>query len=487
MEYTADYDSPSQKPGLVASIPDINSYTSPPPPPLHTSPASAELLFSQHAFADGHHSTMSSEPDYAQDDGSQIPDDANARRRSINSSKRAAQNRAAQRAFRLRRERYVTSLEEKARNYDRLESAYIDLQRENHQLRAHLQKTLSENAALRAHLATSAPVSPSLSGSLATPFSPGAPVTTPISGALAQQPLPHQPQLAESSLFHRQAPQQQQQQQQPHAQQQRPQHHQSHSHSLSHSHQLSQEQLRHTGKRSAGSENSPYAFGYTQAARHSPSHTSTSPTTTTSYHSSMPHARPPPQSQQSAGVSASSLLHRRPQSPSGAQYHQRPTAIPCQLRREHSLQHLGSNSPPLSSTTTGMPHAAVSPIQTFGYARRFETLHTGTPSVVFASPVECMSSPGSAWDNNAGMETSPTATGALPQYRPPIGSESVSSCSSATAAQMLPSVREITMSIGALLPTSPHSDHGPSTHQQFSQEGPSNQMDDTIDSKRRPW
>ncbi|KAJ1874233.1 hypothetical protein LPJ71_011696, partial [Coemansia sp. S17] len=63
---------------------------------------------------------MSSEPDYAQDDGSQIPDDANARRRSINSSKRAAQNRAAQRAFRLRRERYVTSLEEKARNYDRL-------------------------------------------------------------------------------------------------------------------------------------------------------------------------------------------------------------------------------------------------------------------------------------------------------------------------------------------------------------------------------
>ncbi|KAJ2866063.1 hypothetical protein GGH94_001768 [Coemansia aciculifera] len=482
MEYPADYDSPSQQPGLAASIPDIKSYTS--PPPLHPPSASAELLFSQHAFADGQHSTISSEPDYAQDDGSQIPDDANARRRSINSSKRAAQNRAAQRAFRLRRERYVTSLEEKARNYDRLESAYIDLQRENHQLRAHLQKTLSENAALRAHLATSAPVSPSLSGSLATPFSPGVPATTPISGALAQQPLPHQPQLAESSLFHRQTPQQQS-----HAQLQRPHHHQSHSHSLSHSHshQLSQEQLRHTGRRSAGSENSPYGFGYTQAARHSPSHTSTSPTTTTNYHSSMPHARPPPQSQQSTGAPASSLLHRRPQSPGGAQYQQRPAAMPCQLRREHSLQHLESNSPPLSSTTSGMPHAAVSPIQTFGYTRRFETLHTGTASVAFASPVECMSSPGSAWENNAGMETSPTATGALPQYRPPIGSESASSCSSATAAQMLPSVREITMSIGALLPTSPHSDHGPSAHQQFSQESSSNQMDDTADSKRRPW
>ncbi|KAJ2699280.1 hypothetical protein H4218_002756 [Coemansia sp. IMI 209128] len=473
MDYPADYASPSQQPGLAASIPDINPYTSPPPPPLHPPPAaSAELLFSQHTFADSQHSAISSEPDYTHDDGSQILDDANARRRSINSSKRAAQNRAAQRAFRLRRERYVTSLEEKARNYDRLESAYMDLQRENHQLRAHLQKTLSENAAMRAHLATSAPVSPSLSGSLASPFSPGAPVAVPISGALAQQPLPHQPQLAESSLFHRQTPQQQ-----------RPHHHQSHSHSLSHSHQLSQEQLRHTGRRSACSDNPPYAVGYSQAARHSPSHTSTSPTTA-NYHSSTSHARPPPQS---IGAATSSLLHRRPQSPGGAQFQQRPAAIPCQLRREHSLQHLDSSSPPLSQAATGMPHAAVSPIQTFGYTRRFEALHTGTASMAFASPVECMSPPGSTWDNSAGMETSPTASGGMAQYRPPVGSESASSCSSATAAQMLPSVREITMSIGALLPTSPHSDHGPSTHQQFSQEGSSSQVDDAADSKRRPW
>ncbi|KAJ2736625.1 hypothetical protein IW152_000594 [Coemansia sp. BCRC 34962] len=474
MDYPADYTSPSQQPGLAASIPDINPYTSPPLPSQHPpTAASAELLFSQHAFADGQHSTISSEPDYAHDDGSQILDDANARRRSINSSKRAAQNRAAQRAFRLRRERYVTSLEEKARNYDRLESAYMDLQRENHQLRAHLQKTLSENAAIRAHLATSAPVSPSLSGTLATPFSPGAPVAVPIAGALAQQPLPHQPQLAESSLFHRQTSQQQQ----------RPHHHQSHSHSLSHSHQLSQEQLRHTGRRSACSDNSPYALGYGQTARHSPSHTSTSPTTT-NYHSSTSHARPPPQS---TGASASSLLHRRPQSPSGAQFQQRPAAIPCQLRREHSLQHLDSNSPPLSQAATGMPHAAVSPIQTLGYIRRFEALHTGATSIAFANPVECMSSPSSAWDNSAGMETSPTASGGLAQYRLPVGSESASSCSSATTAQMLPSVREITMSIGALLPTSPHSDHGPSTHQQFSQESSGSQVDDAADSKRRPW
>ncbi|KAJ2815591.1 hypothetical protein FBU31_006873, partial [Coemansia sp. 'formosensis'] len=98
--------------------------------------------------------------------------------------------------------------------------------------------------------------------------------------------------------------------------------------------------------------------------------------------------------------------------------------------------------------------------------------------MAFASPVECMSSPSSTWDNSVGMETSPTATGALPQYKPPIGSESTSSCSSATAAQMLPSVREITMSIGALLPTSPHSDHGPTTHQQFSQESSGSQMED---------
>ncbi|KAJ2889888.1 hypothetical protein IWW38_004439 [Coemansia aciculifera] len=480
MEYRASHVSPSQQPGSAASMPDNLPYT-PPSPQLHSHPPSGELMFDQKVFADGQHSAISSEHDFAQDDGSHLADDANARRRSINSSKRAAQNRAAQRAFRLRRERYVSSLEEKARNYDRLEAAFVDLQQENHQLRAHLQRSLSENAALHAHLATIAPMSPSLSGTLATPFSP----TVPISSALAQPPMHHQSQ-----------------------QQQQQQHHHSHSHSR----QLSQEQLRHMGRRSACSDNLPYAFGYAQAARHSPLHTPTSPIAT-HYHSSTSHSRPPPPQQQqqhhhqlhqhppqsAVTAPALSLLHRRPQSPSGAQYHHQQfsaSSLPGQLRRERSQQHLDSNSPPLSTVATSMSQAVVSPIQTLGFARRFEPPpHAGSAPVAFASSAECMSSPSGALDNSAGIEESPTATRASPQYRPPlVGSESASSCSSAaaataaaTAAQMLPSVREITMSIGALLPTSPHSDHSSSVRQQFGQEGTASKMDDIDDAKRRPW
>ncbi|KAJ2747821.1 hypothetical protein GGI20_000116 [Coemansia sp. BCRC 34301] len=435
-------------------------------------------------FADGQHGTISSEHDYAQDDGSQILDDASARRRSINSSKRAAQNRAAQRAFRLRRERYVSSLEEKARNYDRLEAVYVDLQRENHQLRVHLQRSLAENAALHAHLATSAPVSPSLSGTLAMPFTP----TTPISGTLAQQQSHHQPRTMEPSLYHRQPPQQQKS----HALQQQQQHQQQSHHHQSHS--LSQDQLRHTGRRSACSENSSsYAFGYTQAARHSPLHTSTSPTS--HHHPPIFHSRPPPpsqQQQQPATAPALSLPHRRPQSPSGAQYQQQQHAgiLPIQLRREHSLQHPDSNSPPLGATAAGMSHTALSPIQTFGSTRRFESLHASSSApIALASSAECTSSPSGTWDNGAAsMEAFTTATKASPQYRPPpVGSESASSCSSATAAQMLPSVREITMSIGALLPTSPHSDHSPPSRQKLGQDSTASKIDDLGDSKRRPW
>ncbi|KAJ1961493.1 hypothetical protein GGI12_003218, partial [Dipsacomyces acuminosporus] len=68
------------------------------------------------------------------------------KRRSINSSKRAAQNRAAQRAFRQRRERYVANLEEKARQYDKLEAAFLDLQKSNYELLARLREAHAENA-----------------------------------------------------------------------------------------------------------------------------------------------------------------------------------------------------------------------------------------------------------------------------------------------------------------------------------------------------
>ncbi|KAJ2390123.1 hypothetical protein GGI23_005686, partial [Coemansia sp. RSA 2559] len=114
----------------------------------------AEPIASQCVSADGQQSTISSEADFGKDDNTHPSGgESGTRRRNINSSKRAAQNRAAQRAFRLRRERYVAGLEEKARSYDRLEAAYMEMQRENFQLRSRLNKIHSENSVLRNHLA----------------------------------------------------------------------------------------------------------------------------------------------------------------------------------------------------------------------------------------------------------------------------------------------------------------------------------------------
>ncbi|KAJ2009670.1 hypothetical protein GGI04_000242 [Coemansia thaxteri] len=185
MDFPAGYIPPFQQPGSTAApAQDISVYAaSSSSPPL----AAAELPFAHAAFADGQQISVLSEPDFAKEDSAQPSGDASSRRRGINSSKRAAQNRAAQRAFRLRRERYVTGLEEKARNYDRLEAAYLDMQRENHQLRNRLNKAYSDIAALQTHLASSAPVSPSLAGTIATPFSPATFATSPISGTLAHQ------------------------------------------------------------------------------------------------------------------------------------------------------------------------------------------------------------------------------------------------------------------------------------------------------------
>ncbi|KAJ2288689.1 hypothetical protein IWW55_006453, partial [Coemansia sp. RSA 2706] len=149
--------------------------------------------------------------------------DSGARRRSINSSKRAAQNRAAQRAFRLRRERYVAGLEEKARNFDRLEAAYLDIQRENFQLRSRLHKLQSENTAMRAHLgAASAPVSPSPVGTMPTSFSPAAAMSS-AAHPLSQHPGTRPITLAEPVNHYQYGPQGVHHiQQQQHLQQKRP-------------------------------------------------------------------------------------------------------------------------------------------------------------------------------------------------------------------------------------------------------------------------
>jgi len=69
-------------------------------------------------------------------------------KRELSQSKRAAQNRAAQRAFRQRKEGYIKKLEEQVREFDSLEESFKSIQTENYSLREyiiHLQSRLIES------------------------------------------------------------------------------------------------------------------------------------------------------------------------------------------------------------------------------------------------------------------------------------------------------------------------------------------------------
>lgn len=59
-------------------------------------------------------------------------------RRELSSSKRAAQNRAAQRAFRQRKEAYIGKLEKQVKDYRVMEEDFKVLQQENYQLREYI-------------------------------------------------------------------------------------------------------------------------------------------------------------------------------------------------------------------------------------------------------------------------------------------------------------------------------------------------------------
>ncbi|KAK4619659.1 Putative transcription factor kapC [Fulvia fulva] len=85
--------------------------------------------------------------------GGENPDDglspeARKGKRELSTSKRAAQNRAAQRAFRQRKEGYIKKLEEQVKDYQNMEQNYKALQNENYQLREYilsLQSRMLEN------------------------------------------------------------------------------------------------------------------------------------------------------------------------------------------------------------------------------------------------------------------------------------------------------------------------------------------------------
>lgn len=59
-------------------------------------------------------------------------------KRPLSTSKRAAQNRAAQRAFRQRKESYIRKLEEQVKEYEVMSQEYKALQAENYQLREYV-------------------------------------------------------------------------------------------------------------------------------------------------------------------------------------------------------------------------------------------------------------------------------------------------------------------------------------------------------------
>ncbi|KAK0715837.1 hypothetical protein B0H67DRAFT_645528 [Lasiosphaeris hirsuta] len=77
-------------------------------------------------------------------DSDNTPDGRKAKRE-LSQSKRAAQNRAAQRAFRQRKEGYIKKLEQQVREYAEMENGYKAIQSENYALREyiiHLQSRL---------------------------------------------------------------------------------------------------------------------------------------------------------------------------------------------------------------------------------------------------------------------------------------------------------------------------------------------------------
>ncbi|KAK6214028.1 hypothetical protein LQW54_004803 [Pestalotiopsis sp. IQ-011] len=64
--------------------------------------------------------------------------DGRKAKRELSQSKRAAQNRAAQRAFRQRKEHYIKKLEQQVRDYSDMEHSYKSIQNDNYALREYV-------------------------------------------------------------------------------------------------------------------------------------------------------------------------------------------------------------------------------------------------------------------------------------------------------------------------------------------------------------
>ncbi|OLN95622.1 putative transcription factor kapC [Colletotrichum chlorophyti] len=132
-------------------------------------------------------------------------------KRELSQSKRAAQNRAAQRAFRQRKEGYIKKLEQQVRDFAEMEQSYKTMQSENYALREyviHLQSRLLDaqgeipqpppNINLHQPMPPPPPPPPT-SGPEVTPSNPGAGPLEAVAQAVAG--LAAQEQLAERQQF----------------------------------------------------------------------------------------------------------------------------------------------------------------------------------------------------------------------------------------------------------------------------------------------
>lgn len=88
----------------------------------------------------------------SQDESSIITDGRRGPRRELSTSKRAAQNRAAQRAFRQRKEGYIKKLEEQVRDFAEMENQFKNLQSENFSLREYIIHLQSKIIDLKAEM-----------------------------------------------------------------------------------------------------------------------------------------------------------------------------------------------------------------------------------------------------------------------------------------------------------------------------------------------
>ncbi|TKA26167.1 hypothetical protein B0A50_04664 [Salinomyces thailandicus] len=141
---------------LAASGPGQQPNVSPYPPPPQAGDHGPQHPYQASGSASPHDPHAHLDPNLAHQQQHQAPyaqmsggDDAGdeglspgaagkAGKRELSTSKRAAQNRAAQRAFRQRKEGYIKKLEEQVKEFQNMEGNYRALQNENYQLREYI-------------------------------------------------------------------------------------------------------------------------------------------------------------------------------------------------------------------------------------------------------------------------------------------------------------------------------------------------------------